>query len=88
MLQFLLILVLLNLKLKISMQLAALGGISGLIIALIVLYQTPLQGFLMLSFLAAGLTGTARLALGDRWGELLSGFLLGFMVVLITVLLV
>ena len=84
----LLILVLLNLKLKISMHLAALGGISGLIIALIALYQTPLQGFLMLSFLAAGLTGTARLAIGDRWGELLSGFLLGFMVVLITVLLV
>jgi hypothetical protein len=84
----LLILVLLNLKLKISMQLAALGGISGLIIALIVLYQTPLQGFLILSFLAGGLTGTARLAMGDRWGELFSGFLLGFMVVLITVLLV
>lgn len=84
----LLILVLLNLKFRISMHLAALGGISGLVLALIALYQTPLQGFLILSFLAAGLTGTARLAMGDRWGELLSGFLLGFMVVLIIVLLV
>lgn len=83
-----LLLVIVNLKLKVSMNLAALGGISGLIITLIFLYQTPLQGFLLLSFLAAGLLGTARLAMGDHWSELLSGFLLGFMVILITLLLV
>lgn len=83
----LLLLMLINLKFRISMHTAALGGISGLIIALIFLYQTPLQGFLILSFLAAGLTGSARLALGDGWGELLSGFLLGFAVILLTVLL-
>ena len=83
-----LLLVILNLKVKVSMHLAALGGICALIITLIFLYQTPLQGFLLLSFLAAGLTGTARMAMGDGWGELLSGFLLGFMVILITILLV
>ena len=82
-----LLLVIVNLKVKVSMHLAALGGICALIIALIFLYQTPLQGFLLLSLLAAGLTGTARMVLGDRWGELLSGFLLGFMVILITILL-
>lgn len=84
----LLILVILNLRLRVSMQMAALGGISGLIIALIYLFKTPLVEFLILSFLAAGLTGTSRLAMGHRWGELLSGFLLGLGVVLITILLV
>jgi hypothetical protein len=83
-----LLLVIINLKVKVSMHLAALGGIIGLIIALIFLYQTPLQGFLFLSILAAGLLGTARLAMGDHWREILSGFLLGFMVILITLLLV
>jgi chromate transport protein ChrA len=83
-----LLLVIINLKLKVSMHMAALGGISGLIISLIFLYQTPLQGFLLLTFLAAGLLGTARLAMGDHWRELLSGFILGFVVILITLLLV
>jgi len=83
-----LLLVIINLKVKVSTHLAALGGISGLIIALIFLYQTPLQGFLLLSFLAAGLLGSARLAMGDHWRDLMSGFLLGFLVILITLLLV
>ena len=82
------LLVIINLKMKVSMHLAALGGISGLIIALIFLYQTPLQGFLLLSFLAAGLLGSARLAMGDHWRDVLSGFVMGFVVILITLLLV
>ena len=40
----------------------------------------------MLGFLAGGLTGSSRLALGDNWGEVLSGFLLGFVVVFLTIL--
>jgi len=82
------ILVIVNLRIRVSMQMAALGGISGLIIALIYLFQTPLQGFLILGFISAGITGTSRMAMGDRWGELASGFLLGFTVVLLTILLV
>ena len=81
-----LLLVLINLRFSISMHTAALGGISGLIIALIFLYQIPLEGFLILSFLAGGLTGSSRLSVGDGWIELLSGFLLGFGVVLLTIL--
>jgi hypothetical protein len=84
----LLILVLINLKFRISPHTAALGGVSGLIIALIYLFHTPLEGFLILSFLAGGITGSSRLAMGDGWGELLSGFMMGFAVVLLTVLLV
>jgi hypothetical protein len=76
----------LNLQFRVSMHTAALGGLTGLIIALIFLYETQLEGLLMLVTLAGGLTGTSRLALGDRQGEILWGFLLGFGVVLVTIL--
>ena len=48
--------------------------------------ETPLQGLLMLSLLAGGLTGSSRLAQGDHWGAILSGFFLGLAVVLFTIL--
>lgn len=76
----------LNLRFRISAHTAALGGLVGLIIALIYLYQTPLEELLMFTLLAAGLTGSSRLAQGDHWGSILSGFLLGFGVVLLTIL--
>ena len=76
----------LNLRFRVSIYTAALGGVTGLIIALIFLYETPLQGLLMLTLFAGGLTGSSRLALGDQWGEVLSGFLLGLAVVLVTIL--
>ena len=78
--------ILVNLKFRISIHTAALGGLTGLIIALIFLYETPLQGLLMLTLLAAGLTGSSRLAQGDHWGAILSGFFLGLAVVLFTIL--
>jgi len=77
----------LNLKFKVCLHTAALGGLTGLIIALIFLYETPMQGILMLTFLAGGITGSARLAMGkQRSGEIYAGYLLGFGVVLITLL--
>ena len=83
----LVLIVLLNLRFKISQHTAALGGLTGLIIALIYLYQTPLQGFLVLTLLATGITGTALLAMGNhRSWEVLAGFSLGFAVVLTTLL--
>jgi len=78
--------ILVNLKFRISIHAAALGGLTGLIIALIFLYETPLQGLLMLTLLAGGLTGSSRLAQGDHWGAILSGFFLGLAVVLFTIL--
>ena len=79
--------ILLNLRYKICVQSAALGGLTGLIIALIFLYETPLQGVLMLSLFAGGLTGSSRLAMGtNRWWEVLAGYMLGFCVVLLTIL--
>jgi hypothetical protein len=80
------IVLILNLRFRISIHSAALGGVTGLIIALIYLYETPLQGLLMLSFLASGLMGSSRLAQGDHWGEVLSGFLLGLGIVMLTIL--
>lgn len=79
--------ILLNLRFHICVHSAAMGGMTGLIIALIFLYETPLQGILMLSLLAGGLSGSSRLALGiNRWGEVLAGYMLGFFGVLLTVL--
>lgn len=76
-----------SLKYKICIHTAGLGGMTGLIIALIMLYETPLQGVLMLTFLAGGLTGSARLAMGkDLPGGVLAGFFLGFGIVLSTLL--
>ncbi len=77
----------LNLKFKICLHTTALGGLTGLIIALIYLYETPLQGVLMLSLLAGGVVGTARLAMGGRRsGEIYAGYLIGFGIVLGTLL--
>lgn len=66
---------------------AALGGIVGLIIALILLYETPLELFLAAAILIAGLVATSRLKLEvQRPVEVYTGFLLGFAVVLTTML--
>ena len=81
------IILLVSLKFKICGHMAALGGISGLIFTLILLYETPIQGILMLTLRAAGLTGTARLLMGVQQPvEVYSGYLLGFGVVLTTLL--
>ncbi|MFO7668093.1 MAG: hypothetical protein R6W31_00395 [Bacteroidales bacterium] len=72
---------------RICSHTAAVGGIAGLIFALILQYQTPLQELLAATILVAGFVGTARLILGvQRPVEVYSGFLLGFGVVLTTLL--
>jgi hypothetical protein len=81
------LLLLVSLKFKICGHMTAFGGISGLIIALILLYETPIQGLLMITLLAAGLTGSARLTMGvQRPVEVYTGYMLGFGVVLTTIL--
>jgi hypothetical protein len=81
------ILLLLSLKFRICGHMTALGGISGLVIGLVLLLETPLLWILAMVILAAGLTGSARLLVGvQRPAEVYSGFLLGFVVVLTTLL--
>jgi len=83
----LLFLVLISFRVKLSTHMTGLGGLTGLVIALILLYGTPLLGILLLTLFASGLTGTARLWLGEhRSVEIYSGYLLGFTVVLATLL--
>ena len=74
---------LISIWVQISMHTAALGGLAGLVIALIIFYGTQLEGFLLVVLLAGGLVGTARLLVGAHHpGEVYSGFVLGFMAVL------
>lgn len=78
---------LLSIRVKICLHSAAQGGMAGLIIALIFLYDTPLMLLLIFSLLAGGLTASSRLAMGaQRPYEVYGGYLLGFAVLLITLL--
>jgi hypothetical protein len=81
------VIVLVNLKFRICGHMSALGGIAGLVFSLILIFDTPMTGILLVVLLAAGLTGSARLALGvQKPLELITGFTVGFAVVLITLL--
>ena len=81
------VVLLLGICFRISLHTTALGGLAGLIIALIFLYQSPLQGVLILVLLAGGLTATSGLVLGaSRSVGVYVGYLVGFGVVLTTLL--
>lgn len=81
------LLLLLSFRFRLCIHMTALGGITGLIIALILLYETQMQGILILVLMASGLTGTARLMLGtEKPVEVLAGYLVGFGIVLTTLL--
>ena len=81
------LLLLLSFRFRLCIHMTALGGITGLIIALTLLYEIQMEGILMLVLMAAGVTGSARLMLGaQKPGEVLAGYLVGFGVVLTTLL--
>jgi hypothetical protein len=81
------LMLLLTFRFRICGHTAAVGGITGLILALILQYETPLNSFLIVSILVAGLVGTARLILGaQRPVEVYTGFVLGLGVVFTTLL--
>jgi hypothetical protein len=69
-------------KWKISLHMVGIGGLAGLIIYLIIHMQVNLEFYLILTFLAAGLLGTARLILAaHKPFEIYTGFLVGCIVV-------
>lgn len=81
------LMMLLTFRFRICGHTAAVGGITGLVFALILQFETPAYGFLIISILVAGLVGTSRLILGvQRPVEVYTGFLLGMGVVLTTLL--
>lgn len=68
-----------NNYMKPSVHMLGLGGLLGMLIVIIVLYRAPLQILFMITVVAAGITGTARLILKLHTPrELLVGLLSGF----------
>ena len=81
------VVLLLGIWFRVSLHTAALGGLAGLIIALILLYESPLQGVLLIVIMAGGATASSRLALDvSHSAEVYGGYLVGFGVVFITLL--
>jgi len=91
MLSMVLILLLLfvaSFRFRVCAHSAGWGAMAGLVLTLVFLFDTPLQLMLMGIFLAGGIIGTLRLWEGlQQPGEVLSGFILGLLVVPATMLL-
>ena len=76
---------LINLRYKISIHMAGVGGLVALVGFLAFYLKVDLQFYLGVSVLLAGLIGTARIFLKAHTpGEVYAGFLTGFTVVLLT----
>jgi hypothetical protein len=79
---------LITIRYKISIHMVGAGGMVALIGYLAFSLQTDLQFYLGISVVLAGLTGTARLVLkAHSPDEIYSGFLTGFAVMLLTLML-
>jgi hypothetical protein len=77
-----------DLKFRICVHAAALGGLTGLILMLMLYFETALEAYLVIVLLMAGLSGSARIYAGhQRPGEVYMGFLGGMAVVALTLLL-
>lgn len=69
-------------KWKISLHMVGVGGLTGLITYLIISMQVNLEFYLVLTIIAAGMTGTSRLILNAHKSfEIYTGFLTGFVTV-------
>ncbi|MGQ1945691.1 PAP2 family protein [Geofilum sp. OHC36d9] len=72
---------------KISLHMLGIGGIVGLIIALSIRYNLDLTLYLILLLMVAGITASARLELGaHKPSQIYTGFLLGVIITIITIL--
>lgn len=68
-----------NFKLKTSLHLLGLGGITGLLAVLTILFRADVFFWLSLAILFAGIAGTSRLFLkAHSLGEVIFGYLIGF----------
>ena len=74
-----LIVVLINLKWKISIHMVGIGGIAGMLLGLSTLLFLDLRMPVIISILFAGILGTARLRMGaHRPAQIYVGYLVGF----------
>jgi hypothetical protein len=82
-----LILLLINLRFKISLHLGALGGILGLILAIMIFYHKDLFIYLTIVLMASGLVASSRLFLkAHNLKEISSGYFIGFLVTFLIVI--
>jgi len=69
-----------NNYMKPSVHMLGLGGLLGMLLVIIVFYRAPLQSWFVITVLAAGIAGSARLILKLHTPkELLVGLLTGFL---------
>jgi membrane-associated phospholipid phosphatase len=69
---------------KISMHMVAAGGLTGLLLAVALLYLVDLQLLIIISILISGLVGWARLKLNaHRPSEVYAGYLMGISVMIL-----
>jgi hypothetical protein len=65
---------------KPSIHMAGIGVLTGTILVVILIYGAALQALFIVTVLAGGLVGSARLGLGlHRPGEIFAGFMIGFL---------
>lgn len=80
-------LLLTNIKYRISTHMMGVGGITGLIISLIIIFGIPLEFLFIMAVLASGLVCTARIILTDHTViELYGGYLMGLLITGLTML--
>ncbi len=78
---------LINLKWKISAHMIGIGGIVGLILALSMKLIVDLQSIIIILLIISGILGSARLYLNEHEPmQVYSGFMLGVITILITIL--
>lgn len=78
----LLILLIVSLFWKISIHMAGVGGLTGLILTLSIIYTLDMTFFLTVTVLISGIVASARLALKAHTPmQIITGYLTGFLVV-------
>ena len=81
------LLMVVSMRWKISIHMAAMGTVAGTLLALALRLQHNISPELILVLLAAGLTGTSRMALGkNTLAQVAVGFGLGFVVLFLILL--
>ncbi|MEZ5069399.1 MAG: hypothetical protein R2751_00145 [Bacteroidales bacterium] len=84
----LMVYLLLSFRFRVSLHLMALGALAGLLLALFLRYQNQIQGPLICVILASGICASSLLSLEEqRPATLLAGFVSGFGVLFLTLLL-
>jgi hypothetical protein len=77
-----------NIRFKISIHMVGMGGLVALIVFISFYLKVNLSFYLILVILFSGITGTARLILNAHTPvEVYSGFVMGFAIVLATMML-